>query len=53
MSEHIDRRDIRSLKGLGDFLPKPLKYYFILSNDSETHYFEENIIALHAAAFLC
>jgi predicted AAA+ superfamily ATPase len=53
MSEHISQRDIRGLKGLKEFLPKPLKYCFILSNDAETHYFEDNIIALHAAAFLC
>jgi hypothetical protein len=33
-------------------LPKPLKYCFILSNDPETHYFDEGVIALHAAYFL-
>jgi predicted AAA+ superfamily ATPase len=53
MSEHIDRRDIRGFKGLGELLPKPLKYCFILSRDPETHYFDEGIIALHAACFLC
>jgi predicted AAA+ superfamily ATPase len=53
MSGHIDRRDIRGFKGLGEFLPKPIKYCFILSNDPEAHYFDDNITALHAAAFLC
>jgi predicted AAA+ superfamily ATPase len=53
MSEHIDRRDIRGFKGLREFLPKPLKYCFLLSNDPETHYFDEGVIALHAAYFLC
>jgi predicted AAA+ superfamily ATPase len=52
MSEHIDRRDIRGFKGLGELLPKPLKQCFILSQDPETHYFDEGIIALHAAYFL-
>jgi predicted AAA+ superfamily ATPase len=53
MSDHINSRDLRCFKGLGEFLPKPLKYCFILSNDPETHYFDEGVIALHAAYFLC
>jgi predicted AAA+ superfamily ATPase len=53
MSSHIDSRDIRNLRGLGEFLPKPLKYCFVLSNDPETHYFDEGVIAFHAAYFLC
>jgi predicted AAA+ superfamily ATPase len=53
MSAHINSRDLRGFKGLGEFLPKPLKYCFILSNDPETHYFDEGVIALHAAYFLC
>jgi predicted AAA+ superfamily ATPase len=53
MSEHIDRRDIRGFKGLRELLPKPLKYRFVLSNDPETRYFDEGVIALHAACFLC
>jgi predicted AAA+ superfamily ATPase len=53
MSEHIDRRDTRGFNGLGELLPKPLKSCFILSQDPETRYFDEGIIALHAAYFLC
>jgi predicted AAA+ superfamily ATPase len=52
-TEHIDKRDIRHLAGLQEFLNKPLKMCFVLSNDPEVHYFENNITALHAAAFLC
>ncbi|MDR3167286.1 MAG: ATP-binding protein [Treponema sp.] len=53
MTEHADVRDLRHLRGLQNFLNKPLKGCFLLSNDRETHYFENNIIAMHAAAFLC
>jgi predicted AAA+ superfamily ATPase len=53
MSEHINHRDLRGFKDLGELLPKPLKYCFILSRDPETHYFDGGIIALHAAYFLC
>jgi predicted AAA+ superfamily ATPase len=52
-SVHIDYRDTRGFRGLRDFLPKPLKYCFILSNDMRTHVFDGGIIALHAAYFLC
>jgi predicted AAA+ superfamily ATPase len=53
MSEHINSSDARGFKDLQEFLPKPLKYCFILSNDPETRYFGEGVIALHAAYFLC
>jgi hypothetical protein len=50
MSDQVDRR---GFKGLGEFLPKPRKYGFLLSNDPETHYFDQGVIALHAAYFVC
>jgi predicted AAA+ superfamily ATPase len=52
-AEHIDRRDLRNLKGLQDFLNKPLRRSFVLSKDREVHQFNGNITAMHAAAFLC
>jgi predicted AAA+ superfamily ATPase len=52
-SDHIDYRDTRGFRGLRDFLPKPLRYCFILSNDIQTHFFDGGIIAVHAAYFLC
>jgi predicted AAA+ superfamily ATPase len=52
-AEHIDRRDLRNLKGLQDFLNKPLRQSFILSRDREFHRFDDNITAMHTAAFLC
>jgi predicted AAA+ superfamily ATPase len=53
MSEHIDGRDLRGFRGLRELLPKPLKYCFLLSNDPDTRFFDEGVIALHAAYFLC
>ncbi|MDR0865974.1 MAG: ATP-binding protein [Candidatus Symbiothrix sp.] len=52
MTEHVNQNDARHLMGLQELLNKPLKQCFILSNDNEVHYFGDNIIALHAAAFL-
>jgi predicted AAA+ superfamily ATPase len=52
-AEHIDRRDLRNLKGLRDFLNKPLRRSFVLSRDREFHRFDDNITAMHTAAFLC
>jgi predicted AAA+ superfamily ATPase len=53
MTEHVARIDARHLIGLQEILNKPLRRCFILSNDNQMHYFEKNIIAMHAAAFLC
>jgi predicted AAA+ superfamily ATPase len=53
MTEHVDQRDLRHLRGLGEFLSKPLRQCFLLSNDMETHYFDNHIAAFHVAAFLC
>jgi len=53
MTARVNHTDIRHFIGLQEILNKPLKQCFLLSNDPKTHYFENNIIALHAAAFLC
>ena len=50
---HVTRIDARHLLGLQEILNKPLKQCFILSNDNRVQYFEANIMAVHAAAFLC
>ena len=52
MTEHVNHTDIRHFSGLQEILNKPLKQCFLLSNDIQTHYFGENIMAMHAAAFL-
>lgn len=51
-TEHVNHTDARHFSGLQEILNKPLKQCFLLSNDNQTHYFGENIIAMHAAAFL-
>jgi len=40
------------LFNLQQFLGKPLKHAFVLSNDVETRSFGTGITAMHAAAFL-
>lgn len=52
MSSKISKTDTRNLSGLNEILNKPLKQSFILSNDPETKYFDQNIVALNAAMFL-
>ncbi|MDL2297000.1 DUF4143 domain-containing protein [Bacteroidales bacterium OttesenSCG-928-B11] len=52
-SPHINKTDARHLFNLQEIVNKPLKKSFILSNDTSTHYFGDNIIAMHAAEFLC
>jgi len=44
--------DARHLRGLGEFLDKPLLHSFILSNDPETKSLAPGITAIHAAYFL-
>ena len=51
-TERVTRADARHLINLGAILNKPLKQCFILSNDINVHHFENNIIAMHAGAFL-
>jgi predicted AAA+ superfamily ATPase len=52
-TEHVNKTDARHLIDLQYILNKPLKKCFILSNDNATQYFGDNIIAMHAAEFLC
>lgn len=52
IAEKISTGDARHLRGLADFLDKPLLHSFILSNDPETKPISEDITALHAAYFL-
>lgn len=52
MTDKVNKSDIRHLQDLGNILDKPLKKAFLLSNDPETRYFSETIIAIHAAMFL-
>jgi len=51
-TEHVSKADARNFSDLQDILNKPLRQCFILSNDKETHYFADNITAVHVAAFL-
>lgn len=50
---HINKTDIRHLVDLQKILNKPLKKCFLLSEDTQTRFFGENIIAMHVAEFLC
>lgn len=52
MKNVVDKQDIRHLATLGELLDKPLLYSIVLSNDPETKYFGNHIVALHAAYFL-
>ncbi len=52
MAERVSRTDAKHLFNLEDFLDKPVKKAFLLSNDPETKYFDEKTIAIHAAHFL-
>ena len=52
-TENADKSDAKNLFNLQEILNKPLKHSFILSNDNKAKHFDENITAMHAAAFLC
>ena len=52
MANKVNKVDARHLVGLEEILDKPVKKAFLLSNDEETHYFDDNIVAVHAAMFL-
>lgn len=52
MTEKVSGKDARHLKKLDKLLNKPLKKAYILSNDPETQYFSDNIVAIHTAMFL-
>lgn len=52
MAEHVNHTAARHFKDLSNILDKPLLHSFVVSNDVETHVFNENITALNAAYFL-
>ncbi len=52
MTDKVTKADAKHLTGLEDILTKPIKKAFILSNDRETKYFGENIIAMNVTMFL-
>lgn len=52
MAQKVSATDAKHLKDLGEILDKPLRKSFIISNDTETRYISESIIAVHAALFL-
>lgn len=53
MTEHVNHADARHLHDLQSILNKPVRHSFILSNDVQTCHLNDNITAMHAAAFLC
>ena len=52
MANKVNKTDAKHLWGLEKIIDKPIKKAFLLSNDEETHYFDEKTIAVHAALFL-
>ena len=52
MSNKVSRTDARHLFHLDEFLDKPVKKAFLLSNDVETKVFDNQVVAIHAAMFL-
>jgi len=51
-AERVSPVDARHLRGLGEFLDKPLLHSFVLSDDPETKSLAPGITAIHAAYFL-
>ncbi len=52
MTGKVNKTDIKHLIGLETILDKPLKKAFVLSNDPETRYFNNNTVAINSAMFL-
>jgi len=52
MTSKVSKTDAKHLIGLETILDKPVRKAFVLSNDPQTTYFGENIVAIHAAMFL-
>ena len=52
MTERVTKSSAKNFRGLEDILNKPLKRSYVLSNDRETKYFDEQTVALNAAMFL-
>ena len=51
-ANRVNRVDAKHLFGLEEIVDKPVKKAFLLSNDEETHCFDDKTIAVHAAMFL-
>lgn len=52
MTQNCKPTDARHLRNLEEILDKPLLHAFVLSHDTMPHQFENNVTAMHAAAFL-
>lgn len=52
MADRVSPIDARHINGIEEILDKPLLHSFILSNDTDTHHFAPNIIAVNIAMFL-
>jgi len=52
MTDKVTRSDAKHLIGLENILNKPIKMAFILSNDRETKFFGEKIVAMNVTMFL-
>ena len=52
MAKKVEKIDAKNFYDLENILDKPLKKAFVLSNDNETKYFNDKIIAVNAAMFL-
>jgi len=52
MADKIRKQDARHLKQIEQLLDKPLLHAWVLSNDTETHFLENNITAINVTLFL-
>lgn len=52
MTDKVTKADAKNLIGLENILNKPIKMAFILSNDRETKFFAEKIVAMNVTMFL-
>jgi predicted AAA+ superfamily ATPase len=52
MTDKVTKADAKHLIGLDQILNKPIKMAFILSNDRETKFFDEKIVAMNVTMFL-
>ena len=52
MTDNVTKSDAKHLLGLENILNKPIKKAFILSNDRETKYFDEKVVAMNVTMFL-
>ena len=52
MTNKVNKTNAKHLFRLEEILDKPIKKAFLLSNDEATQYFDNKIVAVHAAMFL-